>query len=303
MEAARFTARSASEEDRAFLQQRVAMLGFSIGGGYFVFLVYVMVSIIVFDGVSRLTTPSFLWHFVATLAFLTPWYLCRGSTSRSIRFSWTAEVTALVVGVFATCMMGFYIPLGRRPDFIVLLALSYVVLGRAILVPSTGRRTLGIGAVLGLVILSCIYVGSLRIDIASWSVVFPSLAGETPQRAAAFITIEASVWWTITTALSAATSAVFYGLRRRARDAEQLGQYRLKEKIGEGGMGEVYRADHAFLRRPTAVKLVPANRAGTETLQRFEREVQLTANLRHPNTITIFDYGHTSDGVFYYAME
>ena len=84
---------------------------------------------------------------------------------------------------------------------------------------------------------------------------------------------------------------------------KQLGQYTLEERIGEGGMGVVYRARHALLRRETAVKLLHPDRADPEAVSRFEREVCLTCRLTHPNTIQVYDYGRTPDGIFYYAME
>ncbi|MBY0587066.1 serine/threonine protein kinase [bacterium] len=96
-------------------------------------------------------------------------------------------------------------------------------------------------------------------------------------------------------------------LDRKARlaslEVKRLGQYALDEKIGEGAMGVVYRAHHAMLHRPTAVKFLDLDKTNDQSITRFEREVQLTSQLTHPNTITIYDYGRTPEGVFYYAME
>src|SRR5690606_4210625 len=93
-------------------------------------------------------------------------------------------------------------------------------------------------------------------------------------------------------------------LRREAYEAKQIGQYRLKRKLGSGGMGEVFLAEHVLLKRPCAIKLIRADKAGDpQALARFEQEVQATARLTHWNTVEIFDYGRADDGTFYYVME
>jgi hypothetical protein len=93
-------------------------------------------------------------------------------------------------------------------------------------------------------------------------------------------------------------------LRRQVALARQFGQYRLRRRLGSGGMGEVYLAEHQLLKRPCALKLIRTD-ATTDprALARFEAEVRLTATLSHPNTVEIFDYGRAEDGTYYYVME
>jgi serine/threonine-protein kinase len=93
-------------------------------------------------------------------------------------------------------------------------------------------------------------------------------------------------------------------LRVEAFEARRLGQYQLGDRIGAGGMGEVYLAEHQLLKRPCAIKLIrPSSAADPTAMARFVREVRTTARLSHPNTIEIYDYGRTEDGLFYYVME
>src|SRR5438477_2012920 len=114
---------------------------------------------------------------------------------------------------------------------------------------------------------------------------------------------------TIILMATAAAIAVFGShkireLQEKAHEAQRIGQYRLKQILGFGGMGAVYLAEHVLLRRPCAIKLIRPDQAGDpRTLLRFEREVQATATLTHWNTIEIYDYGHADDGTFYYVME
>lgn len=91
--------------------------------------------------------------------------------------------------------------------------------------------------------------------------------------------------------------------RKTAIEAQQLGQYKLERKLGAGAMGVVYRGHHAMLRRATAIKLLDADKVNPSSIERFEREVQITCKLHHPNTIQVYDFGRTPEGVFYYAME
>jgi serine/threonine-protein kinase len=92
-------------------------------------------------------------------------------------------------------------------------------------------------------------------------------------------------------------------LRVRTLGGEALGQYTLIEKLGEGGVGEVFLAGHAHLRRPAAVKLLRRDRVSPAFLRQFEREAQAASLLRHPNTVEVYDFGITSDGLPYYVME
>jgi serine/threonine-protein kinase len=112
------------------------------------------------------------------------------------------------------------------------------------------------------------------------------------------------VFGALVAAVAAALASLFSVLRLRSEvGGRRLGPYRLERLLGEGGVASVYLARHDLLKRPTAVKLLKPARATDEMVARFEREVQLASSFSHPNTVEIFDYGRTRDGLFYYAME
>ena len=110
-------------------------------------------------------------------------------------------------------------------------------------------------------------------------------------------------------ALVLAVAAALYSglsvmrLRGELGGERKLGAYRLERGIGEGGVANVYLAHHDLLKRPCAVKILKPARASDEMIARFEREVQLASQLSHPNVVEIYDYGRSTDGLLYYAME
>jgi serine/threonine-protein kinase len=166
-----------------------------------------------------------------------------------------------------------------------------LLVGYGALIPNTWRRCAAVVTLLGLSPLIVFALLGLWLRPLEIEVVVTILSNM-------------ALWIGVAASVVVFTSYRIEMLRQEAADARKLGQYVLRERLGGGGMGEVYLAEHVLLRRPCAVKLIRPERAGDPTqLLRFEREVRLTATLTHPNTIQVFDYGHTEDKVFYYVME
>jgi serine/threonine-protein kinase len=176
----------------------------------------------------------------------------------------------------------------RPAGYMSLVYSAYTVFARALIVPSTAKRTL--------VASSATYVPMTASALALACTTTQEMPGPAYFIGYLLMSIVSIV-------LATAGSQIIYGLRRQVSAAQQLGSYTLDGKIGEGGMGVVYRAHHMMLRRPTAIKLLAPDRVGADNLARFEREVQHMSQLTHPNTVAVYDYGRSPDGTFYYAME
>ncbi len=295
------TTSDTSREALAFYQRRVALFGLVGAGLSSAFLVFGLLENLT-SGAAYIRGAVFVFHCAGAATAAAMWLLCR-SGQRSRGFVRTVETVGFVGSCLAYEVMAWSIPLIGRPDMLVLFVLTLVVFARAVYVPSSPLRTLVLGLVVGLPLPLGAYVLYLRVEPGLFALLAPALGLGSTEQLASGAGIGVGFSWLMAVLLATGASSVIYGLRREAREARKLGQYTLEEKLGEGGMGIVYRARHAMLRRPTAVKLLPPDRAGDASLARFEREVQLTASLTHPNTVTVFDYGRTLDGTFYYAME
>ncbi|MCB9608921.1 MAG: serine/threonine protein kinase [Polyangiaceae bacterium] len=293
-----------TEEGRAFLQQRVlvfARFGFALGFGYWLLRAVLVLS----QKMGLILHPSMIAHLAGALSYLfLGLFMLRGKPSVStIR---TAEASALLANALAYEVMGYYIPVAAGNGQIMALALTLGFAARSIFVPSPARVTAVLCGVAGVPLLLVVYYSSIKDPSVLKALQAAAGAyGPAPslEKFAIGQVLAIGAWWIGTLALCTMSSKIVYGLRHEVQAARKLGQYTLERKLGEGGMGAVYRARHAMLRRPTAIKLLLPDRAGAANLKRFEREVQLTAELTHPNTITIFDYGRTPDGLLYYAME
>ena len=295
-----------SEEGRAFLQARVALFWKVL---FFIILLGSGLGV-----VGAVASPGFdlLLTIASTLSAGILWWVA-STGERSITFSRWMDAGGLLLNSLIGALTGRYLlatfandhgletmqAVNMADGYVSMLQLDGMGLMmaiRAALIPSSPRRTALVTA--GFAV-PMIVVTAFLLPVADGGLAWRGLdSGALP-----WLPAGSAMMWGFTIITCTVISWVIYGLRAEVLEARRLGQYVIEKKIGGGGMGEVYRARHGMMRRPSAIKLLRPDQGGEVNLARFEREVQLTARLTHPNTITIFDYGRTHDGVFYYAME
>src|ERR687898_1688778 len=278
-----------------FVRERLALVGktlFLVSFGFYLFLVASMVLVGGARFLALVTGPVMLGHLAASWTMGLLWL-----RARRARLSARSLGTLDAVSIVVACGFLSIMTMNDEGQILqVLLALTVTVMIRAILVPSRPGRTMVLSA---LAFLPTVVVCIARHEPTAL------LPGFTAGYQKQYMNLNTVLWSILGTTLATITSRVTYGLRRQVAEANELGQYVLEEKIGGGGMGEVWRARHRLLIRPAAIKLIQPQVSGDPDLllRRFEREARATAALKSPHTVQLYDFGATDDGRLYYVME
>jgi serine/threonine-protein kinase len=283
-----------------FVQARLALLGkvvFWLSFGFFAVFNGLLLAAGGWAVLPALVTQENIWHLLSSSLMAVLWVIARGRPW-SLRTLGVLDAGSILLPGVGLALMAAQ-PVEKQL-VAGLFALTVTMMARAVLIPSTAKRTF---------VLSWIAAAPLIIV----SIVFhrpAPLPGFSPTFLHALITVNALLWMIIAVTLSTVTSRTIYGLRQQVKAASEIGQYTLEERIGRGGMGEVWRARHRMLIRPAAVKLVTPHELGSAggkdpelRLRRFEREARATAGLKSPHTVQLYDFGVSDDGTFYYVME
>jgi eukaryotic-like serine/threonine-protein kinase len=288
-----------SSGGHGFLRERLALLAktlFLVSFGFWLFLLASLTLIGDADAFAVVRGPVALGHLCASLTMAVVWLVTRRATLSVGALGALDALSFTVAGVF----LSFMTVADEGQILQVLLALLVTVMVRAILMPSRPGRTALISA---LVFAPTVVVCIARHHPTAF------LPGFSPGYQKLHMTLNTVLWSVLGTIVATIVSRVLYGLRRQVAEASELGQYLLEEKIGGGGMGEVWRARHRLLIRPAAIKVIRRNALGAMAadpellVRRFEREARATAALTSPHTVQLYDFGVAQDGRLYYVME
>ncbi len=289
-----------------FVQQRVGLfakiialisLAFLIAGTL-TGLVLGLTSLPGGTSVADVTGRASIAHMSGLVLLTAVWLLCRRK-----RFSLVALERLDAVSLVGACTAWalFIEPPLLESIHGAVVSVAMTVLARSIMVPSKAARTLRLTALAVLPVTALIWFS--RGAFQSSDTATPGPDPVTMTAVFQTLLVIAVLW------MATVTSRTLYDLRRRVREANELGQYALEEKLGTGGMGEVWRARHRLLIRAAAVKLIrpdflASGRTDPEVvLRRFQREALATAALRSPHTVQLYDFGEAEDGTLYYVME
>jgi serine/threonine-protein kinase len=288
-----------SSSGLGFVRERLALLGktlFLVSFGFYLFLLASLTLIGGAPFVAVVRGPVALGHLCASLTMALLWLLA-GRARLSL---WSLGALDAVSFVLAGAFLSLMTVNDEGQILQTLLALTVTVMVRSILLPSRPGRTALLSAL--------VFVPTVVVCIARHH---PTafLPGFSPGYQKLHMTLNTVLWSVLGTTLATIVSRVLYGLRRQVAEASELGQYLLEERIGGGGMGEVWRARHRLLIRPAAIKLIRQGALGPMSgdpellVRRFEREARATAALTSPHTVQLYDFGITEDGRLYYVME
>lgn len=247
-----------------------------------------------------------MWVQKLVFAVVTPLFvLFAGFTwtrwANSLRWLRCLEWAVLLTSWTALAVVQFYwmrvSPHGPGADDQVMAANTWVfpwfalIAGYPVIVPNPPRRTLliaGLMAAVPFLLTLAAMVNNPQLTFANTRLMF----------------LQYAIWCALGVGVAVYGAHQSGLLRRQVFEARRFGQYRLTRRLGGGGMGDVYLAEHLLLKRPSVVKVIRAERAHDPAiLKRFEREVRILATLTHWNTVAVFDHGFTADGTFYFVME
>ena len=248
----------------------------------------------ILDFLFRAVDPS--WKLEAILAIrlaVTPILMAAALRTRRASISVRElEIWILVAPVLLTTGMALSVMATGMLDSPYVPGLLLVACGYPF-VPQHYRRAIGTG-VYATLVFPAMYVG--------WALASGTTATRLAPHEVVRLVTAASIHGSCIAVLVLAAHWL-WALRREIFAQRTIGRYRVRHRIGRGGMGEVWVAWDETLKREVALKVLRTDRQDAVALARFDREVRATTELTHPNTVRVYDFGATEDGISYYAME